>query len=157
MKERPARAAAFALLLAGVALLALAIGGLKDELRLRGRGLITEAAVTDWRVSGRKFQVRYLVHIPGSGVFSRTESVPWTRRNLWSSLPQPEWERTRTDPKVLVRYLLADPGINRPESENGIPWGYVLSGLLGLALTGFFSAVLLSRRLRSKLRGRGSP
>ncbi|HSM91235.1 MAG TPA: hypothetical protein VLT47_00020, partial [Anaeromyxobacteraceae bacterium] len=74
----------------------LAVTAFLDERRLAREGVVTHAAVTDWREHpgrrGTTFEVRYAFRVsPGGEEFTASTSFPFPQRDLWVELPRDAW------------------------------------------------------------------
>lgn len=130
------------LLVLGGALTYLGVTAVVAELRLRDGGTTIQAEVLATRVlqptgddmSGPSYDVRYRFTPPGSREVYSAADGSW-RQGLWMSMPAQDWEVARRSKKLLVRYLPADPWINRPVKHGGMSLGDPIAGLLvGLAM-----------------------
>ena len=90
----------------------------KQELEKNGRDI--EAKVTDTRImrgkSGTTHELQYSFQLEGEGkTYTRCDFLG--RSNLWSTLPEDEWETVRRAGKIRVRYVPGDPGNNAPAAH----------------------------------------
>jgi hypothetical protein len=100
----------------------------------------TEAEVVETRVSSDShglpnYDIRYRFRTQPLGPWFTREEPATGRSDLWSVLPQEEWERARGSGRLTVAYVPDDPHINRPASTQSSSATDSLAGLIiGLVL-----------------------
>jgi hypothetical protein len=86
---------------------------LQDEFALNKAGEVTDALVTDIRSQGRNYDVKYRFSVDnGLTWYSRADRTG--RRDLWSSLPEEQWQIAQATGRVQIVFLHTDPWVNRP-------------------------------------------
>lgn len=124
-------------LILGGALTYLGAATVVAELRLReGAAALTAEVVATriYRQTGKgyphtSYDVQSRFKPSGSSeVYSAADGSG--RQELWMSLPADDWEAARRSKKLAVRYLPADPWINRPASSGAMPLADPIAGLL---------------------------
>ena len=122
----------------------------QEEQSLASGGMRTMAFAREWRVyqgrGGRSYQLRYDFKVAGRAEdFTRRALFPYERKDLWESLPEPDWEQTRRTGRIEVIYLPNDPWTNRPAQTAGerrndrmigmvAGVGFAIAGLVSLAV-----------------------
>lgn len=75
---------------------------------------VVESRTRSKRYGGVSFEVRYVfAPAPGFPEFERCDFLG--RTNLWSSLPEPDWQAAIAVKQVKVRFDPGDPGNNAPD------------------------------------------
>ena len=127
--------------LVSVAFVGLVSLELDHEASLVQDGVLTAAAITDYRVStrfsrynsGDSYDVQYQFSLD-DGVSVYTGSDATGRRNLWRSIPESDYETAITSGKIEILYLPQNPWVNRPLKSDAADLGTLLIiDLLGLA------------------------
>lgn len=127
---------------------------ISDELRLRREGAEVDARVVARRASERgRVEVRYRFDAPGADPRGFTRCDRTGRCALWSTLPASALEDAG-EGRVRVRYLPADPRVNRPAAPApGVsPLGDPIAAFIFLAAPLNGAAALLWRSLFRGLR-----
>ena len=105
---------------------------------------------------GRSYDLRYGFRLSRIGVYYiRTERIFNLRREVWSSLPQDEWDTARRKSEVDVEYCRHDPTINCTASEftNNLRNAWIaslVSGALTIAAAAWLINVILFWRAPSR-------
>lgn len=121
------------LLALGGALLWLGVVTASDEAALERDGVAAEADVHDWRLFTRPgetgYELRYHFAVPGDPV-RYTPGDRLGRRDLWIKVVPEAWEESRQSGRLAVRYLPADPRVNRPVVGAGNPRREAIVGIV---------------------------
>jgi hypothetical protein len=146
LEQSPAARAVAAAMLVVIGLLFLhLIQHVLREVRMleRDHGTVT-AEVTQYRKYRNSpsiwtnYDLKYQFQLQDGGpIFIRTESpVFGGTEEVWSSLPQCDWEKATQSGKVEVEYYRPDPTISTPVAElNGNSWIIFWGTTVGILIT----------------------
>jgi hypothetical protein len=97
------------------------------EVRLLQQGEVVEAEVTDLAIHGQsayssfpwEYDIRYRFRVGNLDAwYCKGDWIG--RRNLWSSLPRPNWEEAQRTQRIDVVYLPDNPWTNSPVKSDDV-------------------------------------
>ena len=119
----------------------------RNDGALKSSGKTVEGEALDFRIyrsskAGTSYEVQYHFSLPGQAtVYSRSDPFPGGRTDLWSTLPQDLWDKTRISRKVEVVYLPENPWVNRPLHTASYA---VADSLTGMGFGAFIALIALA-------------
>lgn len=125
--------------LIGLVFCGIGIFGLREKAALERSVSVIEATITESRVmrtkSGLSHEVRYeFKPAPDSPAHTRGDFLG--RSNLWSTLPESDWDKATAEGRLAVRYDPADPANNAPQTampKSSDCWTVIILGSVLLA------------------------
>lgn len=139
----------------GVPITYLGAAEIGPEVELRTTGTRTKAKLVDTRIREFRrrtsYDLKYRFKVKGK-TYTITDATG--QKNLWTGVPEDEWNKAKRTGEVPIVYLKRDPWHNRPINA-GMPLGDKIAGLgLGLTLLlGGLGALFVG--VRGLLRRRG--
>lgn len=129
-----------------VAIFLLNVASLVAEIQLSTKGEVVDAQIQEWATYGdpnhpeshsTDYEVQYSFDVDGE---TYTFSDATGRKNLWASIPKPDWELSQNTGIVPVVYNPNNPWKNHPQHPDEWPYGGPVAGMV---ITGSIAGFLL--------------
>lgn len=138
----PAKWKSIVVALVGLVFCGIGIFGLREKAALEKSNSVVDASITESRIMRTKYalshEVRYEFKLtPDSSTHTRGDFLG--RSNLWSTLPESDWNKATAEGRLAVRYNPADPENNAPQvamPKSSDCWTLIVLG--GVLLIGVF-------------------